>query len=302
MGNPVIAANKVAAQQRRILDTLSAQSAPKIIAYHGSPRPTHFDRFDASKIGTGEGAQAYGHGLYFAQSPAVAADYRRALSLRKLKDDFLDILPQDATAEEVMESLGQFDPRQKQMLTALAAEDWLGFDYPSQAISQTMAPSGLRPYDASADLAASRASLGTGYQVELGVPEESLLDWDAPVVRQAGPVADYAKSLGYGGDVWRGQELYRDLGRFTPDDVRPGWTSVLNTVNDVATRPQVAAARLMEAGIPGIRYFDANSRSAGQGTRNYVMFPGTEDRIRILRKYGLLGPAAVGAAVSQDGQ
>ena len=41
-----------------------------IRAYHGSPHD--FDRFDMSKIGTGEGAQAYGHGLYLAESPAVA--------------------------------------------------------------------------------------------------------------------------------------------------------------------------------------------------------------------------------------
>ena len=37
-----------------------------IRAYHGSPHD--FDKFDLSKIGTGEGAQAYGHGLYFAEN------------------------------------------------------------------------------------------------------------------------------------------------------------------------------------------------------------------------------------------
>ena len=35
---------------------------PGITAYHGSPHD--FERFDMYKIGTGEGAQAYGHGLY----------------------------------------------------------------------------------------------------------------------------------------------------------------------------------------------------------------------------------------------
>ena len=34
---------------------------PQAIVYHGSPH--QFDAFDSSKIGTGEGAQAYGHGL-----------------------------------------------------------------------------------------------------------------------------------------------------------------------------------------------------------------------------------------------
>src|SRR6185312_26485 len=40
--------------------------ASGIRAFHGSPYA--FDKFDLSKIGTGEGAQAYGHGLYFAQN------------------------------------------------------------------------------------------------------------------------------------------------------------------------------------------------------------------------------------------
>lgn len=46
--------------------------------YHGSPHT--FDKFDLSKIGTGEGAQAYGHGLYVAERPATAEVYKNALS------------------------------------------------------------------------------------------------------------------------------------------------------------------------------------------------------------------------------
>jgi hypothetical protein len=49
-----------------------------ITAYHGSPH--RFEKFSTSKIGTGEGAQAYGHGLYFAENPSVARGYRDKLS------------------------------------------------------------------------------------------------------------------------------------------------------------------------------------------------------------------------------
>ena len=49
-----------------------------ITAYHGSPHD--FERFDMSKIGTGEGAQAYGHGLYFAEHEPIAQSYRDALT------------------------------------------------------------------------------------------------------------------------------------------------------------------------------------------------------------------------------
>src|ERR1700688_330515 len=47
-------------------------------AYHGSPYD--FDAFDTGKIGTGEGAQVYGHGLYFAENEKVARGYQEKLS------------------------------------------------------------------------------------------------------------------------------------------------------------------------------------------------------------------------------
>ncbi len=49
-----------------------------IDAYHGSPH--EFEQFDSSKIGTGEGAQAFGHGLYFAGREGTAIVYRDRLS------------------------------------------------------------------------------------------------------------------------------------------------------------------------------------------------------------------------------
>lgn len=61
-----------------------AVSAEKVVdeflqsAWHGSPHL--FKEFDLGKIGTGEGAQAHGWGLYFAQSREVAEGYRDRLS------------------------------------------------------------------------------------------------------------------------------------------------------------------------------------------------------------------------------
>jgi hypothetical protein len=49
-----------------------------IQAYHGSPYI--FDQFVADKVGTGEGAQAFGWGLYFATDMDVARGYRRNLT------------------------------------------------------------------------------------------------------------------------------------------------------------------------------------------------------------------------------
>jgi hypothetical protein len=47
-------------------------------AYHGSPHI--FDRFSLDAIGSGEGAQAYGWGLYFAGKKAIAQFYRDKLT------------------------------------------------------------------------------------------------------------------------------------------------------------------------------------------------------------------------------
>lgn len=46
--------------------------------WHGSPRK--FDKFDSSKIGTGEGAQSYGNGMYAAEQKAVGQEYAKRLS------------------------------------------------------------------------------------------------------------------------------------------------------------------------------------------------------------------------------
>ena len=63
-------------------------------AYHGSPYT--FDRFDLGAIGTGEGRQAHGWGLYFAKDRKVAANYRilkdhdmnyKGQPIGKLRDD-----------------------------------------------------------------------------------------------------------------------------------------------------------------------------------------------------------------------
>ena len=48
-------------------------------AYHGSPYT--FDRFDLGEIGTGEGEQAHGWGLYFAKNREIAENYRDVLGV-----------------------------------------------------------------------------------------------------------------------------------------------------------------------------------------------------------------------------
>jgi hypothetical protein len=103
--------------------------------YHGSPHK--FDKFDSAHIGTGEGAQSYGHGLYVADTPEVAETYQRATSFADTKRKFLEDLPEDSEFEDVIDLMGtgRFTEDQEAVIRALEKDDWLGFDYPSQAIS-----------------------------------------------------------------------------------------------------------------------------------------------------------------------
>ena len=117
---------------------------------------------------------------------------------------------------------------------------------------------------------------GHMYEVEIGYPEEALLDWDGSVM----PAGHAVSEAGWGRGINKGRDLWlaaaRDMG------------------------PLEASLHFSRGGIPGIRYLDQGSRAVGGGTRNYAMFPGTEDRIRILRQYGLLPPLAGGLALQEE--
>lgn len=298
-----------------------------IRAFHGSPKPEHFDRFDAKFINSGEGHQSYGYGHYSAQNKEVADEYRRALSYRKLREEFLNEFPEDADAEEVMANLQQFDPRQRRLLQELDANDWLGFEYPSQAISQSLGrKSGFAGYEVSDSARAARDQVGTGYELEIAHPESALLDWDATMVDQPPHVLRALEKLGMpsvdsvgspkAGDMgvrwsFSGNGLNAAYGFDSPWDIRGNHIyhavsrhpAVRAAAPNFESRFRAASEALQGAGVPGIRYFDQGSRNlAPSGTRNYVIFPGEEDAIKIIRKYGWMLPATMAAGAAVDGQ
>lgn len=53
------------------------ENKPGMIVFHGSG--ADFDKFEIDKINTGEGAQAYGYGLYFTDSEDIARFYKSAV-------------------------------------------------------------------------------------------------------------------------------------------------------------------------------------------------------------------------------
>jgi hypothetical protein len=80
--------------------------------------------------------------------------------LKQIKREFLDQLPEDADFDEVLDLIGTgtFAPANEAVLRALADNDWLGFDYPAQAISAALSRD-LANYDASPALRAAVETL-----------------------------------------------------------------------------------------------------------------------------------------------
>jgi predicted nucleotidyltransferase len=55
-----------------------------------------------------------------------------------VRDKFLSLLPEDATFEDMNDVISELDPEYKNFIKALARNEWLGFDYPSQAINAAL--------------------------------------------------------------------------------------------------------------------------------------------------------------------
>lgn len=284
---------------------------PGIRAYHGSPHD--FDRFDLSKIGTGEGAQAYGHGLYFAESEGVAKNYRDALADIKVAGQEPDLKRPDHWMAMALDA-AQGDRAKavadlRRDMASQFPDNRPAIDDAIRRIESGNIPE-LPPV----------SDRGRLYEVSIKADPEDFLDWDKPLSQQSEKVR---KALGVG-DA-RGTErasnlaselegVYRDLAEATGAREAELIKRAHAIEDELAKLDPTGAAqwkieanasgpetskRLREAGIPGIKYLDQGSRSAGDGSRNYVVFD--DALVQILRKYGLLPPAVAGA-VAASGQ
>ena len=294
-----------------------------IRAYHGSPHD--FDKFDLSKIGTGEGAQAYGHGTYLAESEAVAKSYRDALAHKGASNEFLN---------GIKERLG-LDDDASGMLYRLATEGRQTLD--AAKAMQMQVPSlrdpgpfsvvGPKREAIAAEIDRIRdATRGRMYEVAIHATPDQFLDWDKPLSQQSEAVRQALANAGVSSEPT--YTTRTAFGREVMEAKMPGgseavvqpingkWTVNLGSADPYAEFPtkqqaldyvarrfneeiQIggeivkgpnAASALFEAGIPGIRYLDQGSRGSGQGTSNYVVFD--PNLIEILRKYGIAGPVA----------
>lgn len=271
---PQIARGMLAAQENaaapRAAGPMAAQRGA--IVWHGSPHK--FDKFDSSKIGTGEGAQAYGHGLYLADSPGVAKSY--ADKLGAIPDPTIRVDPglsnKAATFASNALKLHGFDP-QKASAALYRSKQMMGADDAKRAANEAI--SAIKHGRVRAIVERDYPE-GNLYKVDL--PDSAIarmLDWDAPLSQQAHVIDALSNRFG---------NVDSYLSRFNATRSSSGGDLVKQPT---AGQMIAATKQLHSLGIPGIRYLDGGSRAAGQGTRNYVVFPGEESLLKILERNGV---------------
>lgn len=244
----------------------AAPDEPGIDVWHGSPHK--FDRFDVNRIGTGEGGQAYGYGLYFAESPDVARSYQRDLS-NKITVDGKTLLDANkrgggSTGDKMLDdylvaNAGDLPVAIDEIRSDLAALEANSRANPND-IEQMRSLLGRAEQLQKADAVKSSFD-GSLYKVRLRVDPDQMLDWDKPLGQQSPHVKAALQKLD-GADL--------------PENMGAGeWMQA----REAAVGKRTAANQLADAGIPGIRFLDQQSRRAGEGSRNYVVFDDARTRI-----------------------
>lgn len=252
-------------------------------AYHGSPHL--FERFSLNAIGTGEGAQAFGWGLYFAGRREVAEYYRQTLTLDQ---GFTFDGKPGLTRAEIGDLVNaEFPGFLDNVSRASGVSDKLIDDivYGRGDRQYKDGSDRARVYDALKDRI-SRPDAGRLFEVD--IPEDAeLLDWDAPLSEQPAAVLEKLQPL-LPRFTAEDDALLAELGVEVTDEAT-GANPVLEMtgqqfyewLKDSLRSDRAASEALRSAGIPGHRYLDGGSRADGDGTRNYVIYD--EDRIQVTR-------------------
>lgn len=270
--------------------TMRDRGSPEpTIAYHGTP--FSFDKFDAANIGKGEGNQAYGNGLYFAESEPVSEFYRYQLAARRdplLKKHDLDMEQAGHLGVSIAANKGDVAPIIKQLeesAAALRAEGRTDLSTKNMIKDRENKIAYLKDPD---------RSKGHLYQVAIDHPKENFLDWDRPLSEQ-GVAGERMLQIP---EV--AQAHQRQLEFLGPDKGLSGAAAYAAAAKwkrgaELSPSDPVAVTEAMKkVGIPGIKYLDQGSRGHGvaSGSSNFVTF----DAPRILKKYAIPGVGGGAAA------
>lgn len=292
--------------------------------FHGTPNlfkpepgfPQGRPRLD--KMGTGEGAQAYGPGFYSAESRDVGRGYRddltqarrlqsldgmplpsaSAFDAKKVAQDF-DIPEQDAAyLQEIIKDLdssvisGDMDSIIAKLKSQLDLYPKSDADPETDEILKALRGT----YEAQLAVAnkyKDRIKPNSGSLYKLDIPDADaakLLDYDAPITKQPKEILQKIEPMiraakGYDPNTATQSNLSKIIS--ANGNLRPEVTGEMffrGLAQDLGG-DEAAADALRKIGIPGLKYLDQGSRDSGDGTRNFVVWDqDVLDRTKVLQR------------------
>lgn len=271
-----------------LLEGMAQGSISPMDVWHGSPHGP-FKKFDATKIGTGEGAQAYGYGHYLGEARGTGERYRKALTGNQNSDQFVTTIDGNPTdsfvAKAIIREGGKPEPfiakmqskleNQLQKLKKASKEDELGLgftDYDMELMDIDKTRKIIN--EAEGYIGREVKAEPAGYLYKVDLPDEAIakmLDYDKPIKDQP----EVLKAI-------RNQIQDADIEKSFDANVKSGITGANAMKNYVwGKTPAEQSEALRQAGVTGIRYLDAGSRNIESGTSNFIVFPKNEDLLTI---------------------
>tara|TARA_R110000737_G_scaffold105695_1_gene138664 strand:+ start:28 stop:2418 length:2391 start_codon:yes stop_codon:yes gene_type:complete len=286
-----------------------------ITAYHGSG--ADFDKFNIRKIGSGEGLQAYGRGLYFAEEEDVAKVYRDAIGGRQVFYNGKPVKFKLGSVSDLENPTGDITLDTSLMMMQEHRETPEGFIkyLEDEAIETPHMKDHYQQWAEKIRKVKDKITLkstGKLYEAKLKVTPDELLDLDKPLNKQSKvvqekidellkkPVSEFDSEYGSG----TLEDTYLELVKgYYPDllseAIARGYRGdEFRTMLEEIVGYRGASEALESVGIKGNKYKDEFSRSLEGGTSNFVIF---DDRvIDISKKYGITIPMAGAMLMAED--
>jgi hypothetical protein len=279
-------------------------------AWHGTPHKI-LGKFDISKIGTGEGAQNYGHGMYFAQAKPVAETYKRAGS--EMNVSFAKPLEELGINPKVATNSMDFDqnPVNQGLGRIVKGLRTTALDYPDVPINKSLVKEHFDEYirlledkypkDAAQKKALQDLVAKEGYPdinfggnlYKVDIPDEHIpktLNWYESFENQPKDVQEALRNLGPEITFGSGKESVADwlktTGNLPPHLTKQSGHGIYSELSKQLGGDKQASEYLNNLGIKGIQYENFQiKKGQGGGTNNYVMFEPSD--VKILEENGI---------------
>ncbi len=228
--------------------------------YHASPH--EFEKFDSGKIGTGEGTQDEGHGLYFAENKAVHESYLRTLEPKMEGGERFDERnPAHIAAQEL-----HYSWNEGEVSKADAIKNAIGElrDYPLNSPNKRLREDAAALLEQGKPLPAYAPTWVNSYQVKLHVNQDLIMHRDLPFGEQPPAVQKAMEAV----DKKAFTYVQEPETRIARGKEAGAWFDNLRrTVGD-----KEASDLLQKEGLQGLKYMDSGSVGKADPTHNYVIF------------------------------